>query len=178
MKLDEIINICNQYMEIMEKINKPVHSNPTDIVEDCKKMKAFGYDEWEQILIPYDFAIYKGDAYHLHNSVTKYKFDPDKYYIHWDNGNIGRLQFITKEYYYVMTEEWQEFRNRMLSYNPVDYDELNDHIVYDIENGKKAMEDYKKICREIDSKMDKKIKQIKIQEMEEQLRELKGESNG
>jgi len=178
MKLDEIINICNQYMEIMNEIKKPTHSNPNEIVEDCKKMKAFGYDEWEQPIIPYDFTIYKGNAYYLHNSATKYKFDPDKYYIHWSNGNIGRLQFTTEEYYCVVEEEWQEFKDIMLSYNPVDYDMLNCHIIYDIENGKKVMEDYKKICNEIGNKMNKKIKQIKIQKMEEQLKELKGESDG
>ena len=178
MKLDEIINICNQYMETMNEIKRSVCTDPIEIVEDCEKMKAFGYDEWERLPTPYDFAIRKGNEYPISNPVTKYKFDPDKYYIHWDNGNVGRLQFTTMEYYYTVEEEWQEFEDIMLSYNPVDYDDFNCHIVYDIGNGKKVMADYKKICNEIGSKMDKKIKQIKIQKMEEQLKELKGESDG
>lgn len=85
------------------------------------------------------------------------------YYIHWDNGNIGAYQFTEREdVYREIQEEYKEFKNRLMSYNPVDWDDYNNHIIFDIENGKKLIEDYKDILAETREKIKAKMNAYKL----------------
>lgn len=138
------------------------------------KLEVMGLEWGDSLVIPNHFRLTKG--YYLTNSKTHYKEQDDEWYIQWDNGNIGRLQFISEKYYAFVEDEWEAFKAELLSYNPLDYDPLNNHIIYDIENGKKVMANYKDICKRTQEAMNAKVKEAQIKEMEEQLAKLKGQN--
>ena len=79
------------------------------------------------------------------------------------------------EYWSDIEDELQELKNVLKSYNPLDYDELNEDYIYDIENGKRLIADYDKIVSDFWNKVDKKIKDVKLERKREQLELLKSE---
>ena len=172
MTLDERLELATKYYETFGISYK----NPKIIIEECEKLKILGC-EWGEIRfgeygrIGDDFIFLKGGK--LTNQTTNYDFDEEKYYIHWDNGNIGRLMFIdSADYSEEETEIWEGFKAELMSYNPLDYDSFNCHIVYDIENGKKVMSDYKNICKRTNEKFSKYLKKKRIKKAKEEYERL------
>jgi hypothetical protein len=166
--VDEALKICRDYQELYN--NRPYGYGyyPSELIETCERLKAFGV-EWGDTLTCNDFKITKGD-YYITNSATKYKPDPDAYYVHWDNGNIGQLQFVNR---HIFTDGFNEFLEKLRSYNPVDWDPYNCHIVYDVENGKKVMADYPQIFDETRKKANEVMRQERIKELEYEMEKLK-----
>ena len=167
--LDRVISVCQEYQDIFSNLDHSYYPSPDGIIEACNKLKVLGLN-WGDRLPRGDFRMRKG--YHITNSETNYKPDKETYYIEWDNGNIGRLQFVSEMYWYLVSDEWDSFLNEMKSYNPVDYDPLNCHIVYDIENGKRVMADYKGICDRAKEKMMKKVRLAEIEKKKAELEKL------
>lgn len=160
MTVKEAKKIIATYNELIQDVPYGYSKYPSDLLVICDKLEALGF-EWGDNLSFVDFYIRKGD-YHLTNSATHYKLDKDTFYIHWDNGNIGKYQFVSDSGYWHVDDEWNEFKERLMSYEPLDYDPLNCHIIYDIEHGKKLLRDYKGICAEIEKKMQIKVTQAEI----------------
>lgn len=167
--LDEVIEKIKEYKDIEKEALSLGYSG--DLLCACQKLKVMGLNWGDKLNIPYHFRI--TNEYYLTSSATHYKPSREKYYIVWDNGNIGRLQFIHIDYYCYVNEEWENFLSEMRSYNPVDYDPLNCSIVYDIENGKRVIADYKAICERTRKLMEIKVKKAKIEKMEKELEKLK-----
>ena len=166
--LDDIIRICEEYDEIRKaSLNK--FCLPHEYIEMCHALKAFGLEWGDRIITLSDFRLTKG-KYYISNSTTYYKPDKDEYCVHWDNGNIGRYQFTDEAGYKYIGEEWQKFIDILMSYSPVDYDKTRCHIVYDVENGKRVMADYKDICDAIKIKVRLRLQ---IEELEEAKRKCK-----
>ena len=86
---------------------------------------------------------------YLTNKQTHYKFDENKNYIQLDNGNIGRLMFGTIDSVdYPSTDIiWKEFKDTLLSYNPLDWDDMNFNYVYSEEDGVRLYKDFAEIYR-------------------------------
>lgn len=174
MDLKEVKRIVKEYYDLVEHMNFGYSSYPRDLLITCEKLEALGF-EWGDKLSFTDFVIRKGGEYKLTNSATHYKFDPDTWYIHWDNGNIGRYQFVDGFGYHYTMDEWNEFRDALMSYEPVDYDPANCHIVYDIEHGKKLLKDYRDICVRTQKKMDKKVAEARIEAKRKEIEKLQKE---
>ena len=125
-----------------------------------------------------DFKIKKSP--HILNPVNNYEFQDD-YYIIWDNGNIGAYQFLTtydeKIYYGDITDEWEEFYNTLLSYNPLDYDKFNNYIVFNIETGKKVLDDYPSILFDTNKKIKNKIAKLRLRDAKINVEKLSKEIN-
>ena len=173
MTIDERLELATKYDEVF---GEECWKSPKTIIEECNKLKILGCD-WGEIRfgeygrIGKDFRLYKDG--NLTNQNTNYEFDNQKYYIHWDNGNIGRLMFLNyADYSEEETKIWEEFKTELMSYHPLDYDHLNCHIVYDIENGKKVMADYKNICKKTSEKFSKYIKKRELQKAKEKYEKL------
>ena len=103
-------------------------------------------------MIEYGFFIINrqikvGKGYVLTNSTTKYEQNGRDSLVIWSE-STGRLAFTSSEYWYDIEDEWEEFINILMSYNPLDYDEINNNYIYDIENGKKLINYVKKIAKE------------------------------
>lgn len=116
---------------------------------------------------------------YLTNKQTHYKFDENKNYIQLDNGNIGRLMFGTIDSTdYPSTDIiWKEFKDTLLSYNPLDWDDMNFNYVYSEEDGVRLYKDFAEIYRIYRNKFDEVLKASKIQRLEKQLSKLKGENS-
>ena len=175
--LDKIIKICKDYQKILDDVPFSYGNYPNLIIEACEKLKVLGYEWGEEITYP-DFSVVKKP--YITNSNTKYQFEDDKYYIVWDNGNIGRLQFVRQDYWWNVGDEWQEFIDKLMLYDPVDYDTLNCRMIFDIENGKRLLNDYPAITAETRKKMGQKIKVLKLEkakkEYEKLLEEMENEA--
>ena len=72
-----------------------------------------------------------GKKYWLTNSATKYEQNGKDSLVIWDE-SCGRLAFVNRDYWWDIDDEWKEFMNVLKSYNPLDYDELNNNYIYDI----------------------------------------------
>ena len=167
--LDKIIKICKQYEEIADAAPGYGAIHPTQIIEYCEKLQCLGWEFGESVNYP-DFTIVKKP--YITNSATGFKYDPDQYYIVWDNGNVGRLQFVSQYYWSDVEQEWREFWWKLLSYEPLDYDPHNCRMIFDIEHGKKLIEDYPQICKETCEKMNAKIAKVKLVKAKEEYEKL------
>lgn len=169
--LDSVIKICNQFEKIMEptRFCCGYGNTPSSLIDAAEKLKALGLEWGAKIEYP-DFRIRKN--YYMTNSATGYKPNKDEYYIEWDNGNVGRLQFVRQDYWFAVEDEWADFLSVLKSYDPVDYDPLNCHMVFEVENGKRLIKDYPEICKETRQRMNKKINSIRLKEMEKQYKAL------
>lgn len=112
--------------------------------------------------------------YALTNSATQYKQNGKDTIIVW-HASYGRLTFVKNEYYDYVDDEWNDFINVLKSYNPVDYDELNRTYIYNVENGKKLIHDYKDIIQNFKQKLNKKIKEVDIANKKKEIERLQKE---
>lgn len=167
----EAKEICEKFKNLCSYVPYGYGYNVYELLDTCKMLEVLGL-EWGENYKMEDFRIqkYKSGNYFITNSATHYKPEPDTYYIHWDNGNIGQLQFVQEHIFY---DGYNEFLEKLRSYNPVDWDPLNDHIIYDIENGKRVMADYKDIVKETRQKAREVAKQYRIKQLEAEMAKLK-----
>lgn len=167
--IEEVRELMQRVRNI--KANMPYAYGNTEqqIIETCNKLEALGFSWGDNIRFT-DFTISKD--YYITNSETGYSPDPEQYYVSWSNGNVGRLQFVSQKYWWDVEKEWDEFLEKLMSYKPVDYDLLNHHMVFDIENGKRLLQDYQKICSETQKAMNKVIRQNQIEEAKKKYEEL------
>lgn len=112
--------------------------------------------------------------YSLSNSTTKYKHNGQDSIVRWEE-YCGRLAFVSDRYWEAIEEEWNEFMDVLKSYEPLDYDELNSVYIYDIPHGKRLIDDYEDIVATFKSKVEKKVKEYRKQELKNMLKELDDE---
>lgn len=117
-----------------------------------------------------------GKKYNLTNRKTNYKPNGKDTIIIWSEPS-GSLAFVDNEYWWniEIEDEWEEFINVLKSYNPLDYDEINNDYIYDLKNGKRLIEDYEKIIDDFIKKANKKIKQVELEKKKKQLELLQKE---
>lgn len=115
-----------------------------------------------------------GKKYCLTNSATNYEQNGNDSIVIWSE-SCGRLAFVNSEYWWTVDNEWKEFMDVLKSYNPLDYDELNDNYIYDLENGKRLINDYNEIVKDFQKKVDKKIKEVELENKRKQLEQLQKE---
>lgn len=110
--------------------------------------------------------------YYLINSATNYQQNYEDTLVVWTE-SCGKYMFVDKSKYLpIIEDEWNEFIDILKSYNPLDYDEINDAYIYDVENGKKLINDYNEIVENIREKINKKIKKNELEEKKKELEKL------
>ena len=115
-----------------------------------------------------------GKNYHLTNSTTNYEQNGEDTIIIWSEC-CGRLAFVDEQYYHDVESEWEELKSILKSYNPIDYDEINNDYIYDLENGKRLINDYEELLEVFNEKIKHKINEVKTAKKREQLEKLKKE---
>ncbi len=115
-----------------------------------------------------------GREYQLANSHTGYHQNKEEILVIWKEP-CGRLAFVSECYYYVIGNEWNEFMNILKSYEPLDYDPTNNVYIYDIEHGKKLIDDYNKILEDFGDKTKEKINKVRRDKKRAQIEALKKE---
>ena len=110
--------------------------------------------------------------YYLTNSATNYEQNFEDTIVVWKE-SCGRYMFIDKnEHWSLIEDEWNELISILKSYNPLDYDKMNDTYIYDVENGKKLINDYDEIIKSIKDKVNKKIKNSELEKKRRELEKL------
>ena len=142
--------------------------------ELCLELNGSYYPRIEYNYCCINDQIKVGKKYCLTNSKTKYEQNGEDTIIIWHE-SCGRLAFVRDEYWWTVDNEWKEFMDILKSYNPLDYDELNDNYIYDLENGKKLINDYDSIVRDFRDKANKKIKEFELEKKKKQLELLQKE---
>ena len=94
------------------------------------------------------------------NSTTKHEQNGIDTIVIWSEC-CGRLAFVDEQYYRDVESEWEELKSILKSYNPIDYDEINNNYIYDLENGKKLIKEYDEILKVFDEKINHKINEVK-----------------
>lgn len=61
------------------------------------------------------------------------------------------------------------------SYSPLDYDEINNNYIYDLEHGKKLIADYDKIVGSFQDKANRKVKEVQLANKKKELEKLQKE---
>lgn len=173
--LDEIIHICQEYKQLLESIPFLLNygSTPSSLISTAEKLKVLGLNWGDQINYS-DFVIRKG--YHLTNNGTGHQPDKDTWYVIWDTSGIGIFQFLDDNSNPLARDEYNKFKHRMMEYGCVNYDNLNGKIVFEIENGKKLLLDYPKICKETKERLQKIIKEDELLKAKEKYEKLLAES--
>lgn len=115
-----------------------------------------------------------GKEYHLSNSATKYRQNGNDSIVIWSE-SCGRLAFVNNDYWWNIEDEWNDFKDVLKSYNPLDYDEINNNYIYDLEHGKQLINDYNEIIRNFRNKLDKKITEVEIANKKKELERLQKE---
>lgn len=164
--IKEIKEIAIAWKELSREIR---NSSVDNVLDECNILEAIG-EGWGY-KIPYDFDVKKKP--HITNASAHYEFDDNEYYVVWDS--VSRLQFVHEDYYYDVTEEWQQFLAELDSYEPLDSDSYNCRKIYSIENGKRLMNDYADICERTREAMQKKVKKAKVERLKRELEELEAE---
>lgn len=169
MNVKEVKDICQRFLELKKNLRYDYGYDAEAIMRNCEILEAMGWELGHQIIYP-DFRIRKG--YYITNNGTGHKSNKDEWYVEWDNGNVGRLQFVSSEWWAYVGEEWENFKAELMSYNPINYDPMNCHIIYDVENGKRVLENYQDICKRTIESMEKKLKQVRIEKAKSELERL------
>lgn len=171
MTTDKARQIIEAYIDInRNRVTGYGYGNPESLLSTCDELDALGLEWGDSLEMPEDFRVVK--KYYICNSATNYKPEEETFYIEWNNGNVGRLQFVSNDYWYSVGEEWQSFLDELKSYNPVDYDQVNCHMIFKIADGKRLMDDYADICKKTKEKMQKKIRQKMIEKKKAELAQL------
>lgn len=127
---------------------------------------------WDYCLINSQIKV--GKKYFLTNSKTKYECNGKDTIVIW-SASAGRLDFVSDAYWWDIENEWNDFMNILKLYNPLDYDEINNNYIYDLENGKKLIKDYNKIVEAFKDKVLKKIKEVDLANKRKELERLQKE---
>lgn len=148
------------------------YSNLLDIDLDTNHRTDYPSVEHGYLRVNRQIRADKG--YHLTNSYTGYHQNKEEIFVIWHEP-CGRLAFVNNLYYWAIDNEWDEFMNILKSYEPLDYDPINEKYIYDIEHGKKLITDYKDIVSNFKEKLHSKINEILIQDKRKQLKQLQEE---
>lgn len=168
--LDEAMNVCKSFSDIL--CEKPLcyGETPFVIFKTCEMLKAFGW-EWGHDVYYKDFRFVKG--YLLDEPGTDHKSNPQEWYVEWNNGNVGAYQFVCRSgEYNSVQNEYQEFVSELMKYNPLNYDKNGGKIIYDVENGKKLLDNYESIVEKTQKKIDMKIISLDVEKAKERYEEL------
>ena len=172
-------------IEVIEEYLKyfPNDTNATENLLLCKYSDVLGielgkgyYPKIEYGYFVINQQIKAGKHYCLTNTATNYKQNKEDTIVIW-NEIYGRLAFVNDRYWHCVDDEWTEFMGILKSYSPLDYDDLNNTYIFNLENGKKLIADYEKIKNDFIEKVRKKIKEIDIERKKEELKKLQAELN-
>ena len=119
------------------------------------------------------------NTYKLENPNNNVILDEDKWYIMFDCGGQGRLNFDSGDSNFIYKpqceEIWQDFLERIKSYKPLNWDKLNQEYIFTLEDGYRLYKDFESIYRIFKNKIKEAICKHKIQEFENELDILRAE---
>lgn len=175
-EITEKIKIIKKYLEIVEE--DPIAKERLNFLKTVEKLNLLPENYWRFYPKIKDGKFYINKFFHvtthvdLFNPTTGYNFkDGTDMIVGCFSG--GALNFVDVPYWEATVEEYNEFEQALIAHKPLDYDLLNHMFVYDIETGRKVIQDYPAIKTELMEKCKKKIKEVDIENDKRRLEELK-----
>lgn len=118
---------------------------------------------------PMDCGFYFDHQFHLVNTTINAQPEMAKWYIHFSCGGIRRLNFAGSQYAYKQEpdEVWQDFLTWVKSYEPIDWDDMNNEYIFSLENGIRLYHEfqtgYDKFCQKIKAAIRYRIQELQAQ---------------
>ena len=118
-------------------------------------------------------------SYQFSNRATDYKIDENNWYVHLSFGGCGRLNLVNNAnannqylYFGEFQKAWEEFIETIESYNPVQYDDINNEYFFTVQDGYKLFCEFPDILEKTKNKFNKLNEKHEIAELKEKLRKL------
>lgn len=121
--------------------------------------------------------LYATKRCNLSNHATSFVPNEEDTLVIW-YASCGRLDFVGDDYWHAIEKEWKWLHDKLKEYNPLDYDEINNKYIFDVENGKRLIEDYAKITDELKTMLKKKILVVETEKKKRELERLQKELEG
>lgn len=177
--LKEAIEICEKYHECFPKdhnarVNLDLLHFANDLGLTFEAIYDRYYPRMNGSFMEVNQYIKLGKTYHLTNSATNYKQNGDDTLVIFDT-NCGRLMFVGLDYYYVVADIWRKFTAKLKSFEPLDYDELNNKYIYSLTNGKRLIAAYPEIEKEFQEQCNIAVKHEQLRKKLEEAEKLQRE---
>lgn len=124
-------------------------------------------------------------SYQFSNRATDYKIDKNNWYVHLSFGGCGRLNLVNNAngnnqylYFGEFQKAWEEFIETIESYNPVQYDDINNEYFFTVPDGYKLFCDFPDILKKTKNKFNKLNEKREIEELKEKIRKLEENNEG
>ena len=172
---EKMLKVIDNYLKFFPKDNSALTNENFYKIMNMLKLNFKNIRDFKKskYLIRFNdniFIFKSKDSYTItHIDLSKFPLVVGVYFNH------GRLGYVTEKYYYDIEDEWKWFTDKLLAYNPVDYDLANDYFVYDTENGRKILLDFEKIEEELKIKIQAKILKVKLERKKAEIEKLKKE---
>ena len=149
------------------------------VSESTIKVGELRYYQYAYELTPVrgGFSIYISHGYNLGCPTTKYKFNETKWYARFSCNGCGRLNIINDSKIAYQGEPdavWKEFINKIKSYSPLDYDDMNSEYIFTLQDGYRLFKDFPNLLEEVRTKMQSAVKAYRIQQLQSEIDRLKG----
>lgn len=174
--MKEKIKAINGYLKYF-----PNDSNARNNLSLCEYADELGielknsyYPRMEYGYFVVNSQIKIGKRYQLTNRTTHYEQNGIDNIVIWSE-SCGRLAFVNDKYWFDIENEWNNFMSVLLSYEPLDYDKINNVYIYDLDHGKKLIADYHSIVKDFQNKVTKKVNEVDILNKKKEFERLKKE---
>lgn len=192
-------DILSEYKKDLEIINQ-LNTQSNAIRQKYNNFSLETLTDLLPILMQSDISIYEVDvdtygfvlklkcAYFNFHIINKYKlenpsnnvtFNDDKWYIMFDCGGCGRLNFDSGSDNFIYKpqceEIWQDFLQRIKDYKPLNWDTLNQEYIFTLDDGYRLYKDFESIYRIFKNRIREAICKHKIQEFENEIDILRAE---
>ena len=185
--LRTVYSVLKKEMYLSEKYPRFRVENLTDVlsiaiklgipVEEICSTGMYGKSyELTQSRGGFTFYISRG-GYDLDIKTTHYKFKQNQWYIRFSCNGCGRLNIINDSNIAYQGEPdavWNEFIDEIVSYSPLDYDDINGEYIFNAENGYKLAKDFSELYKNTCTKMKEAVKEYKIKKLQDEINKLKG----
>lgn len=89
--------------------------------------------------------------------------------------DAGRCSFVSSEYWYSIEKEWHWLNKMLWAFKPLDYDEINNTYLFDVENGMKLYNNYSDMMEKFNKMLKDKITSVQIEKKKKELERLQSQ---
>ena len=112
--------------------------------------------------------------YSLTNRTKNYTPNGVDTLIVW-KADAGRCDFVLSDYWYAIEKEWNWLHRVLWEYEPLDYDEINNTYLFDVENGIKLFNNYSDLMEKFNKMLKEKITAVQIEKKKKELERLQSQ---
>jgi hypothetical protein len=174
--MNEKINAIKEYLKFY-----PDSSEAKQNLIFCTYMQELGlensdsyYPRMQGLQFRLNTQMFVVKKYTLTNPIKNYIPNGVDTLIVW-KADAGRCDFVLSDYWFSIEKEWHWLHNTLHEYKPLDYDEVNNTYLFDIENGMKLFNDYSDLMKKFNKMLKDKITTVQIEKKKKELEKLQAQ---